>query len=172
MKVTICDERTNSLMQFEQKYCFSPESQPIYTADGIRNFLESASDEKLYELREPLDTVILALKGERFWILLGPYVENAWNQKYSRTLLAGLHIPEEIILPYKEYRCQIPIVQRENAIRLALLLAENQKKVIKNRNDQDKSGETGWLIGVFRCVYQCFYSKLPLPIRRADSGGD
>ena len=130
MEVTICDERTNSLMQFEQKYCFSPESQPIYTADGIGKFLESASDEKLYELREPLDTVILALKGGRFWILLGPYVENAWDQKYSRTLLAGLHIPEEIILPYKEYRCQIPIVQRENAIRLALLLAENQKKMI------------------------------------------
>ena len=76
IEVTICDERTNSLMQFEQKYFFfSPENQPIYTADGIRNIAEPFWRDCIYRKKSYYHTKSIVVRFRLF----GGKMQSDWH---------------------------------------------------------------------------------------------
>ena len=97
MAVTSYTFSSDILVQFEKKNCFSTDLQTIYTKEGMETFLEHASEDKVY-------------------------VENEWNPKNARSLLAKQNVSESLMLSYKGYRCQFPIINRDYAVNLAFLM--------------------------------------------------
>ncbi len=123
MDLTAYDGELESLTQFENKCCFSIELQPIYTLNWMTAFLEGASEEFIYDMEEALGTRLIAVKAEDCWVLLGPYVEEGWSEHAARVLLTRLGASESAVLPYKAYRCKLPIIPRDYAVKVALLVA-------------------------------------------------
>lgn len=123
--VTIYGGDQSILVQFEQKYCFSPVQQRLYTAVELEVFLMNGSDDLIYDLEEPLDTHFIAFRvGER-WALIGPYVESEWNSITARALLAKIGVSESATASYKAYRCKLPITQRSRILSAAQMVIEH-----------------------------------------------
>ena len=125
MALTLYDGNADALSQFEDQYCFSPQLQKIYTAKGLEMFFQGSAEDRLYILAEPMDTYLAVFRTGELLVLLGPYVEAGWNEKASRLLLAKLGASEAALPMYKAYRCKLPIVRQEAAVRAAFLLTEN-----------------------------------------------
>ncbi len=125
MEMTLYDGNADTLSQFEGQYCFSPQLQNIYTVKGLEMFFQGSTEDRIYILAEPMGTHLAAFRMGELLVLLGPYVETGWNEKASRLLLANLGASEATLPMYKAYRCKLPIVRQEEAVRTAFLLTEN-----------------------------------------------
>lgn len=122
ISMVIYDGNFSVLEQFERQYCFSSKLQKIYTARELEIFLENSSKKYIYEIDEPMGSHLIIFKEENKWILLGPYVEDGWNESSAKSLLVKLGGSEAVISPYKSYRCSFPITQRNYPIKIALLI--------------------------------------------------
>lgn len=122
ISMAVYDGNFRILEQFERRYCFSSKFQKIYTAKELEIFLENSSKKYIYEIDEPMGSHLIIFKEENKWILLGPYVEDGWNESSAKSLLVKLGGSEAIISPYKSYRCSFPITQRDYPIKIALLM--------------------------------------------------
>jgi len=125
MALTLYDGISDTLSQFERQYCFSPQLQKIYTTHGLETFFHEGTDEHIYDLSESMGTRLITLKHDNLWVLLGPYVETGWSERASRLLLAKLGASEAVLPMYKAYRCMLPILIQEFAVKTAFLLTEN-----------------------------------------------
>lgn len=125
MDLTLCGETPDVLAQFEEKRCFSPELQQIYTQAGLTNFLQNASALFIYDIAEPMGTHLMLIPAAENWVLLGPYVEEGWSARAARLLLTAAGASEAAMPLYQAYRCKLPIVQQDCAFKTALLLAEH-----------------------------------------------
>lgn len=125
MDLTVYNGESEPLTQFENKCCFSIELQPVYTQNWLTAFLKSTSEEFIYDMEETLGTRLVAAKAEGCWVLFGPYVEEGWSEHAARVLLTRLGASESVVLPYKAYRCKLPIIPRDYAVKAALLVAEH-----------------------------------------------
>lgn len=125
IEVTRYDGTPGILAGFEERFCFSPQLQGIYSAAGLEAFLKSSQDSVVYDLTEPLGTRLTAVRAGESWVLLGPYVEEGWSEPAARSLLTRLGTSESAVLPYKAYRCKLPILQRDYAVKAALLVLEH-----------------------------------------------
>ena len=72
-----------------------------------------------------MGTHLIAFKICEQWVLLGPYVEEGWKEREARLLLAKLNASEAILPMYKAYRCKLPIIRQELAIKTAFVVAKN-----------------------------------------------
>ena len=124
MSFVALENDLNELTQFEVRSCLSRELQPIYTQTGLSDFLKTASESFVYDVTEALDTRLAVVRAGGRWILLGPYVEDGWNDHAARKLLTKLGASESYIELYRLYRCNLPIIQHEYAVRTALVLAQ------------------------------------------------
>lgn len=125
MDLTVYDGKSETLAQFENKYCFSPALQPIYTQEKLEALFERSSKAFIYSIEEALGTRLIIAQTRDCWILFGPYVEEGWSEPAARALLTRLGASESAVLPYKAYRCRLPISQRNYAVKVALLMAEH-----------------------------------------------
>ncbi len=125
MTLTLYDGNPEVLRQFERKYCFSSQLQRIYTARGLEVFLQEAAKDCMYDLEEPMGTRFTAFESHGKWVLLGPYVETKWSDHGARLLLAKINASEAVLPMYKAYRCKLPIVTQELAVKTAFVVAEN-----------------------------------------------
>lgn len=125
MDVTLYEGEPDVLDQFEKRRCFSPELQQIYTQVGLANFLQKASKMFIYNITEVMGTHLIITPVKGSWFLLGPFVEEGWNEHAARLLLTALGASESFMSPYQAYRCKLPIVQQDYALKTALLLAEH-----------------------------------------------
>ena len=121
----VYDETTDIFNQFESDYCFSPQLQQIYTAKELEKLLLHINDCQIYRLNEPLDTCLIIFKAGSHWLLLGPYIEKSWSEHSARVLLANMGTSEALLSSYKMYYFRFPIVQRDFALKTALLIAEH-----------------------------------------------
>lgn len=128
LAVTRLDAGPEALAGFEARFCLSPALQPLYTAAGLAEFLRSADRDALYDLLDPLAVraiLLFAGVGEAgCWVLLGPYVEDGWDEAAARALLARQGVGEEALFPYKSYYCSLPIGRRGNLLDAGFLLGE------------------------------------------------
>lgn len=123
--MTIYDQDTDILDQFESRYCFSPQLQHIYTAQGLHNFFENGSQSFVYEVSETLGSRLIVFQVGTRWVMLGPYVEDAWSDQQARTVLARAEASEAAVASYKAYRCRLPICKKSDSIRTAFLVIEH-----------------------------------------------
>ena len=122
IEVTIYNSGTDVLEGFERKYCFLQQIQGIYTAVQLETFLKSCVGGLIYDLVEPLGSRLMVFKARDYWVLLGPYVEEGWNEPAARVLLTKLGASESVVIPYQAYRCKLPISDRDYVFKTALLV--------------------------------------------------
>ena len=148
MAVSVYDGDRKPLEEFEEKYCFLPKLQKLYTAEGLQDFLDKGSGAVIYEIEDCLDSFLIAFSIGKKWILLGPYVEEEWKEISARSLLGKLGFPQAYMAPYKSYRCQLPVSCREQAMRTVLLFLEHMgegeagrevKAIRESRENPDSS---------------------------------
>lgn len=125
MDLALYEGTPDVLTQFEKRRCFSPELQQIYTQPGLTNFLQNASEMFIYDITEVMGTHLIIAPVVGNWILLGPYVEDGWNKRTARLLLTALGASEAVMPLYQAYRCKLPIVCRDYALKTALMLVEH-----------------------------------------------
>lgn len=122
LTMTVWDGDDSTFQQFEWEHCLSPQLQPIYTAAGLRQFFAKKDGSHIYDILDVLDTRILLMKIYEQWIALGPYVVTPWKENTAKVLLAKAGAQEEMQLPYKVYRCKLPLLQHELVVHTAVLL--------------------------------------------------
>lgn len=120
--LTIYDRTPDILTEFEHQYCFSQELQEIYTASWLKTFLKNSKPNLIYDLAEPLGSRLMVFYTGEKWVLIGPYVEEGWDESAARILLARLGASESVIMPYRTYHCKLPISGRDYALNIALLI--------------------------------------------------
>lgn len=125
MDLTMYAGLPDTLVKFEEKNCFSPELQQIYTQAGLTNFLQNASEQFIYDISEAMGTHLIVFSVRGSWMLLGPFVDEGWNKLRARLLLTTLGASEAAMPLYQAYRCKFPIVQKDYALKTALLLTEH-----------------------------------------------
>ncbi len=121
--VTVYEGAADVLERFEKENCFSVELQEMFTASGLKKFFGSASEKVIYEITDPMEMWLLVFRFEGKWIILGPYVCEAWNETDAKCLLAKLGVPGTALSPYKSYRCGFPVSGRSYPVKIAQLLA-------------------------------------------------
>ena len=109
---TVWSGAGGDLATFEERFCFSPEVQRIYTREGLEQFFARKDPEQIYVISDPLDTQCVLLGVRDAWIILGPYVTEEWKNSAATMLLAKCGLKEEDRLPYKLYRCELPVMIR------------------------------------------------------------
>lgn len=125
MSITIYDHDTDILDQFESRFCFSSQLQRIYTAEGLRHYFAEGSEGFVYEILETLGSRLIVFQIGRRWMMLGPFVEDAWNDQRARLVLAQAEASEAAVSSYKAYRCALPICKKSDALRTAFLIIEH-----------------------------------------------
>lgn len=125
MDLTMYAGLPDTLVKFEERNCFSPELQQIYTQAGLTNFLQNASEQFIYDISEAMGTHLMVFSVRGSWMLLGPFVDEGWNKLRARLLLTTLGASEAVMSLYQAYRCKLPIVQKDYALKTALLLTEH-----------------------------------------------
>lgn len=123
LAITVLNSNSpSSFQQFEKENCLSPQLQPLYTASGLRQFIDTKDERHIYDISDALDTRALLLKIQDRWIILGPYVVSPWNETAAKVLLANVGAQDAMRLPYKVYRCKLPLVEHKLAVHIAVLL--------------------------------------------------
>ena len=122
LAVTVFDSDDPDFQQFERENCLSPELQPLYTTVGLQQFFDKKDGNRIYDISDTLDTRVLLMKIQERWVVLGPYVVTPWDENAAKVLLVKVGAQESMRLPYKVYRCKLPLVQHELAVHIAVLL--------------------------------------------------
>lgn len=113
------------LTDFEAKYCFMPERQPLFTAEVLLSFFSKKGPEKIYAASDTLGIHSVIVKIESKWIIIGPFVVAAWKDSDARKNLSKAGGRDRLLLPFKNYYCTLPLASVEYAIRTATLLVMN-----------------------------------------------
>ncbi len=124
LPVTSWDGDLRVLEDFEKRFCFLPDRQPLYTAKGLGSFFAKKDGRKIYVSSDAMDTTAIIFKCGGSWVILGPFVCEAWQENSARILLAACKGQESAFLPYKLYRCRLPLLQQEYVVHIAALLLE------------------------------------------------
>lgn len=122
LSMTVYGDDEQVLSLFEKRFCLMLPAQAIYTRDGLLTFFAQKNDKHIYQIAEPLGTYLTVLSIEGRWILLGPFVTAPWEKSVAKTILARHGAREDALLAYKAYRCALPVLPEEYAVRVAALL--------------------------------------------------
>ena len=122
LAVTVWSGGSQSLKEFEKRFCFLPEIQTLYTEKGLLSFFEKKDGSHIYTVSDALDTQIIMIKIDEQWVILGPYVTSVWHETSAKVLLASCGVGDTFLLPYKLYRCGLPVLEQGFAVRTAALL--------------------------------------------------
>lgn len=116
------DGDTQPLELFEENTCFFKNVQTFYTKNGFLSFFRKMSGGKIYTVTDPLDIHAVIVKVVDRWVILGPYAVDPWQDHNGKVLLANCGIQSDAFLPYKFYRCNLPIFGNEYVERVAALI--------------------------------------------------
>lgn len=124
LAITVYENDNDLLDQFESRYCFSPQLQRIYTSEGLQNFFANGSESFVYEIVETLGSRLIVFQIGVRWVMMGPFVEDAWSDQQARLVLAQAEASEASVSSYKAYRCSLPICKKNDALRTVFLIIE------------------------------------------------
>ena len=99
------DGQMESLHAFEARNCFLPKMQPQLTAEALELLLGALKKQVIYEIHDALSLRVFLLRYEDQAIIIGPFVEEQWDDIKAREVMAKLKIPISYELSYKMYYC-------------------------------------------------------------------
>lgn len=123
--MTVWEGEDAPLQELERRFCFLPSRQHLYTRQGLLDFFAKKDGSRIYVLSDPLETGMVLVQIGACWVMLGPYVTTEWEENRSKIVLAGCGLGEAQYVPYKLYRCQLPLVDPGYAVRIAGMLLTN-----------------------------------------------
>lgn len=89
----------NELLRFEEKYCFHPSLQPMYTAEALSYLMESMHENTFYEIVDTLQICILFFRFAEQTFFVGPYVKNEYEEEKMQAILVENQMPAFICFP-------------------------------------------------------------------------
>lgn len=110
---------------FEENHCFSKSVQPYYTVENITVCANAMKSNFFYEIPDTLGTRILLFKLQDQNILVGPYVEEKWDDLKAEKLFAKLKIPASSLISYKMYYCAYKEQSTQGIINMLTALLHN-----------------------------------------------
>lgn len=105
----IGDDR-NDLLHFEEKFCFHPSLQPMYTAEALSYLMESMHENTFYEIVDTLDICILFFRFADQTFFVGPYIKHQYEEKKIQTILVENQMPASYNLSLKLYYSTFPLL--------------------------------------------------------------
>jgi AraC family transcriptional regulator len=120
--VTTIDCPLSDLPRFETAYCFHTEYQSMYTSVHLNRFIENMDHHTFYELRDPLETVVVLFYMGDDLMIIGPYTTDEWNDDGAAVRLSSLGISSTHLNSYKLYYCQFSVLSSELVIKGATVL--------------------------------------------------
>ena len=125
LAVTVWNGDPRPLKEFEKRFCFLPEIQTLYTEKGLLSFFGKKDGRNIYTMSDALGTQIITIKIEGKWVVLGPYVTTEWQETDAQIILASCGERDAFLLPFKLYRCSLPVLEQGFVVRTAVLLLTN-----------------------------------------------
>lgn len=98
------------LLHFEEKYCFHPSLQPLYTADGLAYLMESMHENTFYEIVDTLQICILFFRFADQTFFVGPYVKSEYEEDKIQAVLVKNQMPASYKLSLKLYYSTFPLL--------------------------------------------------------------
>lgn len=108
----------DNLDEFEKAHCFLPQIQPMMSADSILLILKNLRPARLYSSRDLLGICTMAFVFEGAPFIVGPYVNEEWQDDKANQTLAGLGLPASYLIPYKLYYCSYRLIDEQTVTRL------------------------------------------------------
>lgn len=100
----------NELLRFEEKYCFHPSLQPMYTAEALSYLMESMHENTFYEIVDTLQICILFFRFAEQTFFVGPYVKNEYEEEKMQAILVENQMPASYKLSLKLYYSTFPLL--------------------------------------------------------------
>lgn len=91
-----------------------PTHQRYYTAKGLQELLDQKEKNRIYHVTDVLDTHSVFINFDDWAIILGPYITISWRETEAKELLTGCGLGADMLIPYKIYRCRLPVVGQED----------------------------------------------------------
>lgn len=110
VNATEVTDMDNSLAQFEDKYCFDSDLQPMYTADALHYLLSSAVANTFYEIVDYFNISILFFLYNDKRYIVGPYVKSGLSDSQIESILIEHNAPVSKSLTLKLYYTELPIL--------------------------------------------------------------
>jgi YesN/AraC family two-component response regulator len=124
ISITVYDNDEHTLEEFENKFSFLPDIQPLYTQKGFLTFFEKRKDSEVYTVADALNTHSIILRLNDRWVIIGPYVLDNWNENVAKKLLKKYQMVDKI-QKFKAYQYSLPIIKQKYAEDIAELLLSN-----------------------------------------------
>lgn len=93
MDVRYFQQAGQELAGFEQKYCYHPALQHVFTAAFLEQAVAEMEERTIYELRDPLGICIHYFRFSDHTFLLGPFVKNIFQPKKVQETLLSFQLP-------------------------------------------------------------------------------
>lgn len=98
------------LLHFEEKFCFHPSLQPMYTAEALSYLMESMHENTFYEIVDTLDICILFFRFADQTFFVGPYVKHEYEEEKIQTVLMENQMPASYNLSLRLYYSTFPLL--------------------------------------------------------------
>lgn len=107
------------LQSFEEKYCFHPSLQPMYTAQALSYLMESMQEKTFYEIVDTLQICMIFFRFADRTFFIGPYVKSTYEEEKMQAILIENQMPASYLLSLKLYYNSFPLLSAfhmQNAI--------------------------------------------------------
>lgn len=116
--VIIIQNLDKDLNDFEKRHCFVSQLQPQLTKSLLELFHKEMKERFLYEIHDLLGLRLFLLFFQGRCIIIGPFVDEKWEESYRTELIAKLNMPSSYFIPYKLYYCGYRVFQTQNVIQV------------------------------------------------------
>lgn len=103
-------QNQQALPGFEEKYCFHPSLQPMFTAQALTFLMESMQENTFYEIIDTLQVCLLFFRFADQTFFVGPYTKKEFEERKMQILLAENQIPASYCLSLKLYYSAFPLL--------------------------------------------------------------
>ena len=108
----------NNMDDFERHHCFLPQIQPMMTAASLSLILSGLHPACFYSSQDLLGIHLLTFLFNGNAFIVGPYVQEEWQEEKAEQTLAGLSLPASYLLPYKLYYCSYRLLKQTVLLQL------------------------------------------------------
>ncbi len=108
--IIYCGADMDGFQRFEEKYCYDPLVQPMFTAGVLEELAGSARDNVFYELRDEFGIWAQLFRFEEDTILVGPYVKQIFDEHQAQRTFAAMHLPAAYVGSFRLYYSAFPVL--------------------------------------------------------------
>lgn len=103
------------LTEFEEKFCYDPALQPLFTAGNLSRLLADVEDGVLCEMEDELGVCVLFFRFADRNFVLGPFVRREFSEEQVRVALMRDGVPGSYISSVRLYYSAFPQVSFTHA---------------------------------------------------------